>query len=136
MARQAVDLEALHPDREDADTTDADLRLHELVPQHRDGEALPGVLTGASRESRSAPIFFRRPPDRDKFYGVDDLPDLAVRDGRWKLLCEYDGSDPMLFDLAKDRGETENLASREPEVVARLKAAVLAWHNSMPPQGG
>ena len=55
-------------------------------------------------------IFFRRPPDRDSFYGVKDLPDLAVRNGRWKLLCEYDGSSPLLYDLLTDREETKNLA--------------------------
>ena len=41
---------------------------------------------------RKEPIFFRRPPDRDSFFGVKNLPDLAVRSGKWKLLCEYDGS--------------------------------------------
>ncbi|MEQ8767394.1 MAG: sulfatase-like hydrolase/transferase, partial [Planctomycetota bacterium] len=39
-----------------------------------DGEPLPDVVLGKSQASREAPIFFRRPPDRDAFYGVDDLP--------------------------------------------------------------
>jgi uncharacterized sulfatase len=81
-------------------------------------------------------LFFRRPPDRGSFYGVGDLPDLAVRDGDWKLLCEYDGSDPQLYDLAKDRGETENLAAAHPDLVRRLTEAVIAWHQSMPPDNG
>ncbi len=66
----------------------------------------------------------------------DDLPDLAVREGRWKLLCEYDGSRPQLYDLAEDRAETTDLAGRHAEVVGRLTAAVLAWHRSMPPDNG
>lgn len=101
-----------------------------------DGQALPDVLLGKSQASRDQPLFFRRPPDRDTFYGIDNLPDLAVREGRWKLLCEYDGSLPQLYDLDADRGETENLASGRPEVVERLAAKLLQWHKSMPPDNG
>ena len=64
-----------------------------------DGESLPSVLLGQSKKSKNKMMFFRRPPDRDRFYGVNDLPDLAIRNGRWKLLCEYDGSSPLLYDL-------------------------------------
>lgn len=101
-----------------------------------DGEDLTDVLLGYSKESRKAPLFFRRPPDRDSFYGVSDLPDLAVRDGQWKLLCEYDGSNAQLFDLVSDRSETKNIADGHPEIVQRLKEAVIAWHGSMPPDKG
>ncbi len=100
-----------------------------------DGESLTGTLIGASG-SRQAPIFFRRPPDRDAFYGDDDLPDLALRDGKWKLLCEYDGSDPELYDLEADRGETNNLADHHSEVVGNLTKSLIAWHQSMPPDNG
>lgn len=101
-----------------------------------DGEALPGTLLGRSAASREQPLFFRRPPDRDRFYGVDDLPDLAVRDGRWKLLCEYDGSKPLLYDLEADPGETRDLASERPGIVERLVAEVVVWHASLPPDAG
>jgi arylsulfatase A-like enzyme len=101
-----------------------------------DGQALPGVLTGNSTASREGPLFFRRPPDRDAFYGVDDLPDLAVRDGRWKLLCEYDGSDAALFDLETDRAEDRNVAQRHPDVARRLAGAAVQWHASMPADNG
>ena len=49
-----------------------------------DGESLVGTLLGDGG-SRQAPIFFRRPPDRDAFYGDNDLPDLALRAGQWKF---------------------------------------------------
>ncbi|MEO2022035.1 MAG: sulfatase-like hydrolase/transferase [Pirellulaceae bacterium] len=101
-----------------------------------DGEALPGVVTGKSMQSRAQPLFFRRPPDRDSFYGVRDLPDLAVREGNWKLLCEYDGSDASLYNLATDPAEKENLASSQGEVVKRLTGKVLAWHEQMPADNG
>jgi uncharacterized sulfatase len=101
-----------------------------------DGLSLPDVLLGRSESSRSQPLFFRRPPDRNSFYGDKDLPDLAVRDGRWKLVCDYDGSRPQLYDLASDCGETTNLAADHPMVVERLTASLLAWHQSMPPDAG
>jgi uncharacterized sulfatase len=51
-----------------------------------DGESLIETLLGKSDASRKAPIYFRRPPERDSFYGDKDFPDLAVRDGKWKFL--------------------------------------------------
>ena len=64
------------------------------------------------------------------------LPALAVREGDWKLLCEYDGSEAQLYDLAVDRGEKNNIAAKHPERVARLASLLLAWHQSMPPDNG
>ena len=101
-----------------------------------DGESLPDVLLGKSNSSRKQDILFRRPPDRDSFYGVEDLPDLAIRSGKWKLLCEYDGSDALLYDLNKDRSEKNNLASKHPKVVKKLSQKVMVWHESMPPDNG
>lgn len=101
-----------------------------------DGESLPDVLLGKSKASRKKDLLFRRPPDRDSFYGVKDLPDLAIRSGKWKLLCEYDGSDPLLYDMNKDREEKKNLAERHPKIVEDLAKKVIAWHQSMPPDNG
>ncbi len=102
-----------------------------------DGEDVLATLLGRSTASRSAPLFWRRPPDRKASpYGLPPQPDLAMREGDWKLLCDYDGSKPELYDLAQDRGETTNLAARHPDVVRRLTARVLAWHKSMPPDNG
>lgn len=100
-----------------------------------DGEELTETLLG-NGGSRKAPIFFRRPPDRDSFYGEGDLPDLAVRSGKWKLLCEYDGSDPQLYDLAEDRSESNNVAPEQPTVVEELASSLLGWHKSMPADNG
>ena len=101
-----------------------------------DGVPLPDVLLGESEASRDRPLFYRRPPDRDGIFGVQGLPDLAMRDGRWKLLCEYDGTAPQLYDLETDRAETTNVAAQHPEIVQRLTAPLLAWHRSLPPDHG
>jgi uncharacterized sulfatase len=101
-----------------------------------DGQSMADVLTGKSERSRTEPLFFRRPPDRDSDSGVSDLPDLAVRKGQWKLLCEYDGSNPELYNLATDPSEKRNMASENPDLVEQLTAAVIQWHQSMPPDLG
>ena len=100
-----------------------------------DGESLPKTILGEGG-SRKAPLFFRRPPDRNSFYGVKNLPDLAMRKGNWKLLCEYDGTLPQLYDLEADRGETTNVAADHPELVGKLTGELLRWHKSMPPDNG
>lgn len=100
-----------------------------------DGEDFSPVLLGKSAVVRKAPLFWRRPPDRPGPPG-DPLPDLAVRDGNWKLLCAYDGSRARLHDLSKDPAEKENLADRNPDKVRELAGKLLAWHRSMPPDGG
>jgi uncharacterized sulfatase len=64
------------------------------------------------------------------------LPDLAIREGNWKLLCEYDGGKPQLYDLAIDRAETLNLATKHPEKVMKLSMELLDWNKSLPADNG
>lgn len=96
-----------------------------------DGEDLAATLLGKSLASRKSPLYWRRPPDRPGEAG-QNWPDLAIREGQWKLLCEYDGSQAQLFDLTTDRAETANLAAQHPDLVRRLAAAVRAWYQSAP----
>jgi uncharacterized sulfatase len=103
-----------------------------------DGENIAPALLGKNEVSRAAPIFWRRPPDRKTVSEKlkERLPDLAMREGHWKLLCEYDGTQPQLYDLANDRGETTNLATQHADIVERMSKALLAWHASMPADNG
>jgi arylsulfatase A-like enzyme len=101
-----------------------------------DGENLAPVLRGKSTASRKAPLFWRRPPDRKKAYGSGPLPDLAMREGQWKLLCDYDGTKPELYDLIADPAEANNLAAKHPIIADRLTKTVLTWNASMPQDKG
>lgn len=64
---------------------------------------------------------------------------FMTRDNRWKLvhssdftLHRFEGApDFELYDLKKDPIETKNLASRKPEIVARLKASYDAWFDDV-----
>ncbi|MGE0333020.1 MAG: sulfatase [Ramlibacter sp.] len=55
----------------------------------------------------------------------------ALRDGDWKYL-RVDGND-YLFNIPADERERANLAAREPERLAALRAAWEAWDATMPP---
>ena len=97
-----------------------------------DGEDLLDTLLARSKSSRQAPIFFSRPPDRKSFFGFESLPDLAVRQGEWKLLCDYDGGRSHLYNVIADPGESENLAEAHPGVVKELTKKATDWYRSMP----
>lgn len=103
-----------------------------------DGEELSATLLGRRAASRTAPIFWRRPPDRKSWtaQGLGPQPDLAVRSGPWKLLCNYDGSEAELYHVVSDPGEQTNVAAREPVEVQRLTKLASAWHREMPADAG
>ena len=95
-----------------------------------DGIDLGDALAGRASPQRPSPVMWVRPPDRP---GPNrDLPDLAIRDGRWKLLVSRDGARAELFDVITDPSEKTNLAAKEAGVVDRLKRAVIAWDRSIP----
>jgi uncharacterized sulfatase len=107
-------------------------------PVGLDGANLSSTLLGRAPASHPGAICWRRPPERKVWLPALAVPqpDLAVRLGDWKLLCEYDGSKPLLYDLSKDLGETNNLAAQETAVTESLIAAVLIWQRSMPADNG
>lgn len=96
-----------------------------------DGVDLASTLTGHSTAGREKPLFWKRPPDRP---GPPEAtwPDLAVREGAWKLLINEDGSKAELFDLTADPGESKNLAEEHPDLVERLRGVVMEWNRGLP----
>jgi uncharacterized sulfatase len=100
-----------------------------------DGEDLLAALLGKSTAQRSEPLFWRRPPDRP---GPKDhpWPDLAIREGPWKLLCQLDGSQAELYNLEQDIAEQHNVTDQHPVITKRLIRAVLAWNQTLPEDAG
>jgi arylsulfatase A-like enzyme len=97
-----------------------------------DGENKLKTILGESTSSRNAPIFYSRPPDRKNYYGFENLPDLAMRDGDWKLLCDFDGSRPELYNIITDPGEATNLAETNLEIVDSMVEQLVSWWDLMP----
>ncbi len=96
-----------------------------------DGEDLSPVLLGKAARQRSRALFWNRPPDRPGNNG-EPLPDLAMREGNWKLFLGRDGRNARLYDLETDPGEAHDLAAQHPEDVRRLSRPLLAWWQSLP----
>lgn len=96
-----------------------------------DGTDLSETLVGRKEGTRTKPLFWKRPPDRPGPPG-EPWPDLAVREGGWKLLVQGDGSGAQLYHLTEDPSESHNAAADHPEMVERLRKQVLAWNASLP----
>jgi arylsulfatase A-like enzyme len=99
-----------------------------------DGEDLSAALLGIPQD-RSKPIIWEY--GREDFYlkpGLkrDQSPNLAIRDGSWKLLINADGSDVQLYNLEIDRTELINLADKKPDLTARLSKHLLEWRKQLP----
>lgn len=103
-----------------------------------DGEDMSRALLGETVD-RTSPIYWYYPNDLKPGNPEFVTPTLAVREGRWKLLVEQDGSGAELYDLSNDPYEQTDLATAHPEVVERLTAQTLSWwqslaHNAGPPR--
>lgn len=95
---------------------------------HGDGENLLAALAGESIK-RTRPIFW----DWHTGNRTDDFwPNLAVREGDWKLAMTYDAARVELHQLANDRAEAKNVAKEHPEIVARLSRLALDWKATLP----
>jgi uncharacterized sulfatase len=95
-----------------------------------DGIDMSEAMLGKSTADRTKPVMWVRPPDRPGPNG--SLPDLAIRDGKWKLLVKRDGSRAELFDIVADPNESNNLADREPALARKMSEQVIAWDKSIP----
>lgn len=101
-----------------------------------DGEDLAAALLGTASPKRSGPLFWEYGRNDTSFDypkpAGDRSPNVAVRDGDWKLLVDADGSRVELYDLAADPEEAKNLAGEQPEVAGRLAESALRWRRSLP----
>ncbi len=102
-----------------------------------DGVELSAALLGKPQQ-RSRPLFWEYGRKADYLYPAkkeDRSPNLAIRDGQWKLLINADGAEEQLYDLAADAHETKNVSHMHPEVAKRLREQVLAWRAALPKLG-
>jgi arylsulfatase A-like enzyme len=99
-----------------------------------DGEDLSAALLGRPtvRDQALCWEYGRNTKSFDFPKGADRSPNLALREGDWKLLLNVDGSDIQLYNLQSDPKETTNLAERNIEMVSRMKTKILDWRNSLP----
>jgi arylsulfatase A-like enzyme len=68
--------------------------------------------------------------ERDLFWRMKFRSQRAARSGDWKYFASEDGE--FVFNLARDARERANLAQREPQRLAALRAKYQAWERSVP----
>jgi arylsulfatase A-like enzyme len=106
------------------------------------GEDMSAALRG-DQMLRSKPLFWeygRKPGEAGKVkngfpYPKEPdakSPNVAIRDGDWKLLVNADGTQTELYHLGQDPHETQNLAETEKATANRLKKAALDWRAGLP----
>jgi arylsulfatase A-like enzyme len=99
-----------------------------------DGEDLGAALRGQA-PARTKPLFWEYGRNDKSFAypgGANRSPNVAVREGNWKLLVNADGTGAELYDLAADPNEAKNLAAAEPAVAKRLTELAVTWRKSLP----
>jgi arylsulfatase A-like enzyme len=101
-----------------------------------DGEDLSAALLGTSSPKRTRPLFWEYGRNNKSFAYPREAkhrsPNVAVRDGDWKLLVNADGRGAELFDLAADANETKDVAAGHPERAKRMTEQALQWRKSLP----
>lgn len=95
-----------------------------------DGEDVGDLFTGATR-ARTRPLMWEW---RFNIAGepFHHSPELAIRDGDWKLLMNPDRSRVELYDLTKDLTQLNNVAEHHPDIVEKLAGQVAAWAKTLP----
>ena len=82
------------------------------------GKSLTGLFFKGEELNRDKPLFWELWGNR------------AIREGKWKLVSVFPVNQWELYDMDNDRGETNNLAAKSPEVVRKLSLEYLQWVNA------
>jgi arylsulfatase A len=107
---------------------------HDILPTLLDiaGVALPKdrVIDGTS----ILPLLQDRPFKRQRplyWRNRKETMRVAIRDGDWKLLSDSRRQAWELYNLVRDPNETTDLTESNPELFARMKAALIAYDNDV-----
>lgn len=93
-----------------------------------DGESVLPAFKGEGFE-RTKPIYWEW---RGGDNGDQTWPNLAIRDGKWKLLINEKQGRVELYDLEGDWAEKNDVASDFPEVVEELGEKIANWKALLP----
>ena len=99
-----------------------------------DGVDMSGAFRGKTIERKKA-LFWeygRQSSYLRPAHPMDRSPNLALREGDWKLLINDYGTRTELYDLSKSEREYNNVAGKHPHLTKRLSHKLLAWRKSLP----
>jgi arylsulfatase A len=88
-----------------------------------DGESFATLLTGGAGKTRTLHWYFPH------YTNQGSRPGAASRQGDWKLVEHLDTAprQPELYNLTRDPGETNNLASQEKQRVEEMRQVLTRW---------
>jgi arylsulfatase A-like enzyme len=87
-----------------------------------DGVSIRPLLRGARSLARKE-VFFHYPHYSPQL----GRPSAAIRHDAWKLILFFEDQHVELYDLARDIGETRDLAAAEPARTAALRSRLETW---------
>ena len=96
-----------------------------MVPPQYEGIDVFPILQGRSAKIERT-LFWRSAPNSNR-------TQQAVRQGDWKLVV--DAGHLMLFNVRTDIGERQDMTSKRPEIVRRLRPLLNAWAQSVDAEG-
>jgi len=100
-----------------------------------DGMNMSKALSGVPQE-RTIPLFWEYRRNDSKAFpkpaDSDISPNVAIREGKWKLLVNADGTESMLYDLYDNPRENMEVSAKYPEIADRLKEKALTWRRNLP----
>lgn len=85
-----------------------------------DGRSFLPLITGEKKSLPERTLHWRQHGSKGS---------ISLREGKWKLIHNRKeaGAKPELYDLSNDIGESNNLASKNPEVVSQLLEKMKQW---------
>jgi arylsulfatase A-like enzyme len=100
-----------------------------------DGQDFSGALFGRALV-RSRPLFWEYGRNTNFFdfpkNPRERSPNVAMRDGPWKLLVNADASGTELYNVVTDPKEIQDVATQKPDLVRDMTKAALTWRKSLP----
>jgi arylsulfatase A-like enzyme len=92
-----------------------------------DGENMLDAFKGQP-QSRTRPVFWWWQGG----HAGDDWPAFAMRDEQWVLILDETKERVELYNVIDDRSQTKNLATEQPQRVARMRADIESWFATLP----
>ncbi|MEM9717821.1 MAG: sulfatase-like hydrolase/transferase [Bacteroidota bacterium] len=96
-----------------------------------DGENIEKAIIGPQSYKRNKPLFYEFGRNSHYIFPIDSIhrsPQLAIREGKWKLLANPNGSQVALYNLELDPQESRNLSEDEPSRVKSLQTSLIDWY--------
>ncbi len=100
--------------------------IEDEMPADVDGTSLTSLLSESGAPDREA-LYWHYP----HYSNQGGRPGGAIREGRYKLIENYEDESLELYDLETDLGEQTNLASEMPEIASTLHEKLQAWRDQL-----